>query len=55
MKRFHKSESVNGYFKGIDGILHLLGRKDNAIYNEMHLRNALYNLIHLINMKGSID
>ena len=31
MKRFHKSESVNGYFKGIDGILHLLGTNDNAI------------------------
>ena len=55
MQRFHKSESINGYFKGIDGILHLLGTNDKAITNEMHLRNTIYNTIHFVSMTGTVD
>ncbi len=55
MKRFHKSESINGYFKGINGILHLLGTNDKAITNEMHLRNTIYNTIHFVSMNDTVD
>lgn len=53
MKRFQKSESVYGYFKGKNGILHLLGNNDTAISNEMNLLCTLYNTIHLVEMKGT--
>ena len=53
MKRFQKSESVYGYFKGKNGILHLLGNNDNAISNEMNLLSTLYNTIHLVELKGT--
>lgn len=55
MQRFHKSESINGYFKGINGILHLLGTNDKAITNEMHLRNTIYNTIHFVSISGTVD
>ena len=53
MERFQKSESVFGYFKGVDGILHLMGNNNIAISNEMDIRNAVYNTIHLVEMKGT--
>ena len=53
MERFQTSESVFGYFKGADGILHLMGNNDIAISNEMDIRNAVYNTIHLVEMKGT--
>ena len=53
MERFQKSESVFGYFKGVDGILHLMGNNDIAISNEMNIRSAVYNTIHLVEMKGT--
>ena len=53
MDRFQKSESVFGYFKGVDGILHLMGNNDIAISNEMDIRSAVYNTIHLVEMKGT--
>ena len=53
MDRFQKSESVFGYFKGTDGILHLMGNNDIAISNEMNIRSAVYNTIHLVEMKGT--
>ena len=53
MERFQKSESVFGYFKGADGILHLMGNNDIAISNEMDIRSAVYNTIHLVEMKGT--
>ena len=53
MKRFQKIESVFGYFKGTDEILHLMGNNDIAISNEMDLRSAVYNTIHLVEMKGT--
>ena len=53
MKRFQKSESVYGYFKGKNGILHLLGNNDVAISNEMNLLSTLYNTIHLVELKGT--
>ena len=53
MERFQTSESVFGYFKGIDGILHLMGNNDIAISNEMDIRSAVYNTIHLVEMKGT--
>ena len=55
MQRFHKSESINGYFKGINGILHLLGTNDKAITTEMHLRNTNYNTIHFVSISGTVD
>lgn len=55
MQRFHKSESINGYFKGNNGILHLLCTNDKAITNEMHLRNTIYNTIHFVSMTGTVD
>ena len=53
MKRFQKSESVYGYFKGKNGIFHLLGNNDIAIFNEMSLVSTLYNTIHLVELKGT--
>ena len=53
MKRFQKSESVYGYFKGKNGILHLLGNNDVAISNEMNLLSTLYNTTHFVEMKGT--
>ena len=53
MKRFQKSESVYGYFKGKNGVLHLLGNNDVAISNEMNLLSTLYNTIHLVELKGT--
>ena len=53
MKRFQKSESVYGYFKGKNGVLHLLGNNDTAISNEMNLLSTLYNTIHLVELKGT--
>ena len=53
MKRFQKSESVYGYFKGKNGVLHLLGNNDIAISNEMNLLSTLYNTIHLVELKGT--
>ena len=53
MKRFQKSESVYGYFKGKNGIFHLLGNNDTAISNEMNLLSTLYNTIHLVELKGT--
>ena len=53
MKRFQKSESVYGYFKGKNGVLHLLGNNDITISNEMNLLSTLYNTIHLVELKGT--
>ena len=53
MKRFQKSELVYGYFKGKNGVLHLLGNNDTAISNEMNLLSILYNTIHLVELKGT--
>ena len=53
MRRFQKSESVYGYFKGKNGVLHLLGNNDVAISNEMNLLSTLYNTIHLVELKGT--
>ena len=53
MDRFQKSESVFGYFKGIDELLRLMGNNDIAISNEMDLSSAVYNTIHFVEMKGT--
>ena len=53
MRRFQKSELVYGYFKGKNGVLHLLGNNDIAISNEMNLLSTLYNTIHLVELKGT--
>ena len=53
MKRFQKSESVYGYFKGKNGVFHLLGNNDVAISNEMNILSTLYNTIHLVELKGT--
>lgn len=53
MLRFQRCESIYGYYKGINGILHLICSNDKAITNEMHLRNTVYNTIHFENIKYS--
>ena len=52
-ERFNKSESINGYFKSINGVYHLMGNNPTAIRNEVTLKSTLYNLIRLVNIKGT--
>ena len=48
--RFSRSEGINGFLKGDDGILKLIGTTENAVDNEIQLRNTIYNLTRLINL-----
>ena len=48
--RFSRSESINGFLKGDDGILKLIGTTKNAVDNEIQLRNTIYNLTRLVNL-----
>lgn len=50
-KRFNKSESINGYFKSINGVYHLMGNNPTAIGNEVTLKSILYNLVRLTQLK----
>ena len=51
--RFSRSESINGFLKGDNGVLKLIGTTDNAVNNEIQLRNTIYNLTRLINLKDT--
>ena len=50
-KRFNKSESINGYFKSINGVYHLIGNNPIAINNEVTIKSLLYNLVRLTQLK----
>ena len=50
-KRFNKSESINGYFKSINGVYHLMGNNPIAINNEVTIKSLLYNLVRLTQLK----
>ena len=50
-KRFNKSESINGYFKSINGVYHLMGNNPTAINNEVTIKSLLYNLVRLTQLK----
>ena len=50
--RLSRSESINGYYKGSDGIYKLVGTTETAVNNEVNLKNALYNLIRYTNLRG---
>ena len=49
--RFSRSEGINGFLKGDNGVLKLIGTTENAVNNEIQLRNTIYNLTRLINQK----
>ena len=51
--RFSRSEGINGFLKGDNGVLKLIGTTDNAVNNEIQLRNTIYNLTRLINLKDT--
>ena len=48
-----RSEGINGFLKGDNGVLKLIGTTDNAVNNEIQLRNTIYNLTRLINLKDT--
>ena len=52
--RFSISEGINGFLKGDNGVLKLIGTTDNAVNNEIQLRNTIYNLTRLINLKDTV-
>ena len=51
--RFSRSEGINGFLKGDNGVLKLIGTTQNAVNNEIQLRNTIYNLTRLINLKDT--
>ena len=51
--RFSRSEGINGFLKGDNGVLKLIGTTENAVDNEIQLRNTIYNLTRLINLKDT--
>ena len=52
-ERFSRSEGINGFLKGDNGVLKLIGTTENAVNNEIQLRNTIYNLTRLINLKDT--
>ena len=52
--RFSRSEGINGFLKGDNGVLKLIGTTENAVNNEIQLRNTIYNLTRLINLKYTV-
>lgn len=50
---FSRSESINGFLNGDNGVLKLIGTTENAMNNETQLRNTIYNLTRLINLKDT--
>lgn len=45
--RFSRSEGINGFLKGDDGVLKLIGTTDIAVSNEIQLRSTIYNLYEI--------
>ena len=52
-QRFSRSEGINGFLKGDNGVLKLIGTTETAVNNEIQLRNTIYNLTRLINLKDT--
>jgi hypothetical protein len=46
-KRYQRSESINGYHKGVKQVLLLVSTNELAATNEMNLRNTVYNMKRL--------
>ena len=51
--RFSRSEGINSFLKGDNGVLKLISTTENAVNNEIQLRNIIYNLTRLINLKDT--
>ena len=51
--RFSRSEGINGFLKRDDRTLKFIGTTQNAINNELQIRNSIYNLTRLINLKDT--
>ena len=51
--RFSRSEGINGFLKGDNGVFKLIGTTESAVNNEIQLRNTIYNLTRLINLKDT--
>lgn len=51
---FSRSEGINGFLKGDNGVLKLIGTTENVVNNEIQLRNTIYNLTRLINLKDTV-
>lgn len=51
--RFSRSEGINGFLKGDNGVLKLIGTTESAVNNEIQLRNTIYNLTRPINLKDT--
>ena len=52
--RFSRSKGINSFLKGDNGVLKLIGTTENAVNNEIQLRNTIYNLTRLINLKYTV-
>ena len=48
--RFHISERVNAFFKGLEGILHLSGRSWQGVENEMLMMLFAHNIVKFENL-----
>jgi hypothetical protein len=53
-KRFHVSEGINGYMKGTNGDLLLVGSSEAGVTNEMYLRATVYNLFRTRTLKDTV-
>jgi hypothetical protein len=51
-KRYSRSESINGYHKGVKQTLLLVSTNELAAINEMNLRNTVYNMKRLKNIRN---
>ena len=51
--RFSRSKGINSFLKGDNGVLKLISTTENAVNNEIQLRNTIYNLTRLINLKDT--
>lgn len=47
---FSRSECINGFLKGDDGVLKLIRTTKNAVDNEIQPRNTIYNLTRQVNL-----
>ncbi len=52
-QRFSRNEGINGFLKGDNEVLKLIGTTETAVNNEIQLRNTIYNITRLINLKDA--
>ena len=50
---FQEVKALMVFLKGDNGVLKLIGTTENAVNNEIQLRNTIYNLTRLINLKDT--